>query len=176
MGNQFIAYIQQLELMAFFSAYPLLYALVVLASGMFGRRNQTLRTIDNRLPLAYALTGTLYLGLQVKNLYQLHAVGFMRQYMLHPFLTSWGLIAVLFWIPLFRRKKEVSLLHSLVFFFFLVKDTYYEAFGSSADSDMFHNDMRIFTISLLMNLGAFLIVTTASYFLTSPEPGASSSK
>ncbi len=160
MGNSFLAYIQRLELLAFFSAYPLLYAVVVLLIDSLKKlKNTFIEKLDSPLPFAYALVGTLYVGLQIKNLYLLHTAGYMRQLMFHPFLTIWGLLSLLFWIPALSKKKVISLLHSLIFFFLLLKDIFYQSFGSSADREMLNNDVRIFTVSLLMNIGAFIIMT-----------------
>ncbi len=170
MGNNFLAYIQRLELMAFFSAYSLLYAVIVLLTASVKKhRNIVIEKLDSLLPFAYALIGTLYLGLQIKNLYLLGAPGYFRQLMLDPYLIFWGLLSLVFWIPAISKRKQISLLHSLVFFFFLMKDVFFQSFGSSADREMFNNDMRVFTISLLMNIGAFIIVTLLFFIFFSPK-------
>ncbi|HWH62209.1 MAG TPA: hypothetical protein VNS50_03010, partial [Ginsengibacter sp.] len=68
MGNSFFIYIRHLELMAFFSGYPLLYAVILFFTG----NKRTKRNFKNRivsvLPFAYAFNGILYLGLQLKKL------------------------------------------------------------------------------------------------------------
>jgi hypothetical protein len=156
MGNSFFEYLQQLELLAFFSGYPLLYAVILFFAGNKQSKNNFKHRMILALPFAYALTGTLYLGLQLKKLYFSYTVGNVKQLMLHPYLMVWGLLSILFWIPALRKKKELSLIHSLVFFFFLLKDIILQ-FGSSADENILRNDMRIYTISLLLNLGAFTL-------------------
>ena len=164
MENSFFAYLQQLELMTFFSGYPLLYTLILFIAGNKKPLNNFRNRMIKILPFSYALVGTLYLGLELKNLYLSYSLGNVKQIMLHPYLMIWGLLSILFWIPAISKKKELSLIHSLVFFFFLVKDVILQL-GSSADKYMLGNDIRIYTISLLLNLGAFFFLLLLSFLL-----------
>jgi hypothetical protein len=168
MGNSFFEYLQQLELLAFFSGYPLLYAVILFFAGNKQPKNNFKRRMVLALPFAYALTGTLYLGLQLKKLYFSYTAGNVKQIMLHPYLIVWGLLSILFWIPALSKKKELSLIHSLVFFFFLVRDLILQFASSSADENILRNDMRIYTISILLNLGAFILIILLS-FLVAPQ-------
>ena len=118
MGDSFFAYLQLLELMVFFSGYPLLYAVIVLFAGNKSSKNNFKSRLISILPFAYALVGTLYLGLQLKNLYLNYTFGNVKQMMLHPYLMIWGLLSLFFWIPALSRKRQLTLIHSLVFFFF----------------------------------------------------------
>jgi hypothetical protein len=165
MGNSFFAYLQQLELMAFFSGYPLLYAVIVYFSGNKRPGNNFKSRIASVLPFGYALIGTLYLGLQLKKLYFNYSSGNIKQMMHLPWLMIWGLLSVLFWIPTLSKKKELSLIHSLVFFFFLLRDITLQ-FGASTDKNILRNDMRIYTISLMLNLGAFILMILLSFFIS----------
>ena len=86
--------------------------------------------------------------------------------MMHlPWLMIWALLSILFWIPAVSKKKELSLIHSLVFFFFLLKDIVLQI-ASSADGNILKNDMRIYTISLLLNLCAFILLVLLSFFIS----------
>ncbi len=161
MGNSFFAYLQLLELMAFFSGYSLLYALISVFAGNKESRNNFKSRIVSVLPLSYALVGTLYLGLQLKNLYLSYTPAMTRQTINHPYLMIWGLLSILFWIPLFRKKEVLSLLHSLVFFFILLRDIFLQI-SSSADENILRNDMRLYTVSLLLNLGTFILTLLLS--------------
>ena len=80
-----------------------------------------------------------------------------------PYLKIWGLLSILFFIPVLKKKPVFSLLHSLVFFFFLAKDILLH-FIQSTEKEVVKNDMNIYTISLLINLVAF-IFTVLVYFL-----------
>ena len=157
MGNNFLAYLQQLELLAFFSGYPLLYTVILFFAGNKQSKNTFKSRMVSVLPFGYALTGTLYLGLQLKNIYLNYSSANPGQMLLHPYLMIWGLLSILFWIPALSKKIELTLLHSLVFFFFFLRDIILQ-FGSSADENILRNDMRIYTISLLLNLGAFILM------------------
>jgi hypothetical protein len=157
MDNTFFAYLQQLELMAFFSGYPLLYAGTLFFAG-----NQPLKTgikssLVSMLPFAYALVGTLYLGLQLKNLFPDYSVENIKLAMAQPYLQLWGLLAILFWIPALAKKPLLSLLHSLVFFFLLLRDLIVHSF-TGGDRLVIKNDMKVYTDSLLINVCAFIVV------------------
>jgi len=157
MANSFFVYLQQLELMAFFSGYPLVYAVIIYFAGNKRPGANFKNRIVSVLPYAYAFIGTLYLGLQLKKLYFNYSSGNIKQMMHLPWLMIWALLSILFWIPALNKKKELSLLHSIVFFFFLLKDLVLQ-FTSSADGNILKNDMRVYTISLLLNVGAFVLM------------------
>jgi hypothetical protein len=158
MGNSFFAYLQQLELMAFFSGYPLLYAIILFVAGKKQLQNNFKNRMVSVLPFAYALIGTLYLGLQLKKLHFNYSSENVAQMTHQPYLVIWGLLSILFWIPALSKRKELSLIHSLVFFFFLIRDIIIQTTSSSADRYMLKNDMRIYTISFLLNAGAFILL------------------
>ena len=162
MDGNFFSYIERLELLAFFSAYPLLYALINVIAGNSTRK--VLKKIPSLLPYTYALVGTLYLGLRLKNLYPDYSFENIRSSVQHPVLTIWALFSILFWIPALTRKPVISLLHSLVFFFFLLKDILSQLFTSGADKNIIKNDMKLYTDSLILNLGALLFLTLIYFF------------
>ena len=166
MDNSFFAYLQQLELMAFFSGYPLLYAVILFFAGNQQVKNNFKTRVISLLPYAYALLGTLYLGLQLKNLYPDYSVENIKLTIQQPWLITWGLLSVLFWIPVFSKKTFLSLIHSLVFFFFLIRDLFLQISSSSADNDMMRNDMKIYTISLLLNLCALALIVLLSFLVS----------
>lgn len=156
--NSFFGYLQQLELMAFFSGYPLFYTVILFFAGNKKTTNDFKARIVSLLPYAYALAGTLYLGLQLKNLYLNYSPENVRQLMHQPYLMLWGLLAIFFWFPALSKKKVLSLMHSLVFFFVFVKDLIVQLTAAFPDTNMVRNDMRIYTISFLLNLVALAFI------------------
>jgi hypothetical protein len=163
MDDTFFAYLQRLELMAFFTGYPLFYALIRLLAGNSAIKNEFRNRLVRCLPIAYALVGTLYLGLQLKNLYPDYSIANLKLAMQHPYLKIWALLSLLFWISALRKKPALSLLHSLVFFFFLLKDIFDQSYSASADKSVVRNDMKLYTDSLLLNLAAYAVIFTLSY-------------
>lgn len=159
MGNSLFKYIQRLELIGFFSGYSLLFVLVVVLVGSQPFRNPFKQRLIAVLPFSYAFIGTLYMGLQIKNFYQ--SQHFM-QHIYNPYLTVWALLSLLFWIPIFRKKKLLSLFHSLVFFFLLAKDIFMQIVYP-VDVSILKNDMKIYTASLLLNLGSYILLFLFSY-------------
>lgn len=165
MDDIFFAYLQQLELMTFFSGYPLLYTVILLFAGNERPKNKFKAGVVSLLPFVYALVGTLYLGLQIKNLYLNYSPENLRQLTHHPYLMLWGLLSIFFWLPSLSKKKVLSLIHSLVFFFILIRDIIVQLTDPAADTNMVKNDMRIYTISFLLNLGLFAFVVFLAFLL-----------
>ncbi len=149
--------------MAFFLGYSFLYSIVVVFAGKKESENNFKNRVVTVLPLSYALVATLYLGLQLKNLYLSYSSGNTIMAIHHPYLMVWAVLAILFWIPLFRKKEVLSLLHNLVFFFILIKDILMQI-SSSVDENILKNDMRLYTVSFLLNLAAFIIMALLYFF------------
>ncbi len=156
MENNLFSYLQLMELMIFFSGYPLLYVLVQAIASKPFIKNTSGYNIHKLVPYAYAMMGLLYLGLQLKNLYPDYSTAHIQSVVLNTWLQAWGLSAVLFFIPFLSKKPIYSLLHSLVFFFFLVRDLYMNIV-QTADRDLLKNDMNIYTYSIALNFAALFI-------------------
>ena len=152
--------------MAFFSGYPLLYTLIFFLAGSKVLRDNFKERIVSLLPISYALMGTLYLGLQLKNLYPDYSVENIKLSIQQPYLITWGLLSILFWIPAIARKKVLSLLHSLIFFLFLITDLLLQLTNSSAYMNNVANDMNVYTTSLLLNLISFGFIVLLSYLFS----------
>ena len=170
------AYIQKLELFGFFSGYCIIYTII---SSLKTSNNGKAHTLVNKLfmllPYAYALTATLYLGMVIKNISLDFSMRNFNEQFHVPFLQISALLAVLFWIPLFNRKPFFSLLHSLVFFFFLLKDVFLQL-QLPQGKELAHNDMKVFTDSLLLNLITLvfvgLIYSVFIFFIKNKRPSS----
>jgi len=167
MNNDFLSTISRLELMAFFSGYPLIYALTLVMAGNDLLKEKFGGRIIRLLPFAYALVGTLFLGFQLKKLFPDYSIEHIKLTIQQPYLVMWGLLAVLFWIPALSKKIILSLIHSFVFFFFLASDLFLQLTSSQANNNMVKNDMEVYANSLLLNLGAFAILIALFYLFTS---------
>lgn len=164
MDLSFFNYLHRLEMMAFFSGYPLFFAIVVF---LFGKRKPG-KSISHKivtfLPYAYALVGTLYLAMQLKNLYPDYSIEKIGLSVQEAPLKIWALLSLLFWIPGINKKPVLSLLHSFVFFFFMAKDILLVVFLPSGDQFIIRNSMKVYSDSLLLNLGS-LAAISIFYFL-----------
>jgi hypothetical protein len=141
--------------MAFFSGYSLIYLIILFFAENLPLDNSYRTRLVSLLPIAYALLGILYLGLQLKNLYPDYSFENIKQPIQMSWLKIWGIFSILFWIPSLRKKPVLTLLHSTVFFLFLVRDLFFQLFSLSADRNIIRNDMKIFTVSLFLNLGIY---------------------
>jgi hypothetical protein len=156
MGNSLTAYIQQLELIAFFAGYPIMFILVQVIARSFKETPSFFYRLQKLLPFAYALAGTLYLGLTLNNTF--HAYRFTNSIELpaNPLLTAWALFSLLFYFKFFRRKSLLAFLHSLVFFFLFAKDIFLYALGK-LERERLVIDMKLYSDSLLLNCGCLLL-------------------
>lgn len=163
MGEDFLAYIQRLELMAFFAGYPLVYTLVHFIDNLrSGASSPGRRRLARLLPYAYALTGTLFLGLVLKEMTMDHAENSSLSLFPIPYLRIWGILAIVFWIPALRRGTYYSLLHSMVFFLLWLLDIL-KGINDAAASEIVGNDMKIYTDSLILHSISFGIVFAFFY-------------
>ena len=162
MDNTLPAYIEQLELMAFFSGYPLLYFLTLFIAGEWRKKQFSyIKLLVKLLPFSYALTATLYMGMVLNEIIgNSEDEGFIALFH-NPFLKIWGLLAVLFWFPFLNKRPVNSLLHSLLFFYLLLKDIYLYLVVST-NSSLIKNDMRMYTDSILLN-AVTLGITFSAY-------------
>ena len=165
MPDSFFAYTEWVELETFFSGYLLVYAIIYLVASNQAATGFVKARVLPKLPLAYAFAGTLYLGLQLKNAYPDYTIEHLTTGVQLPYLRIWGLISVLFWIPLLQKKAVFSLLHSSVFFFLLMKSLFLQLFTSSPGNDMARNNMKIYSVSIVLNLVALFLVTIISLLI-----------
>lgn len=162
MDDSFFIYLDKLELLLFFSGYPLIY-LCIRAFAETGLAKKTLKkNIFTLLPYAYAMVGILYLGFLIKNFYPDFSLSQISAATKMPALKIWGLLSILFFIPLFAKKPVFSLLHSLVFIFFIFRDLYAYVF-TTPERSVLKNDMNLYTYSLLINTATFLFVVVIAY-------------
>ena len=163
-NNSLSDYISQLQLLAFFAGYPLIYTLV---NFLATNRWEKISFISNKwvalLPFTYALIGTLFIGLLLKNISPHFSLQNIADEFLSP-LKVWAMMSVLFWIPALSKKPIFSLLHSLPFFLILIKDFFIQA---TSNSGMFviENDMKMYSISFLLNVAALIFVYVLCYCL-----------
>jgi hypothetical protein len=158
MDENFFGYLSRLEMLAFFSGYPLVYFVILALAGKETARTPMKRRLVSLLPLSYALTGTLFLGLLIRNLYPDYSMAHVKESFRLPLLTAWALCSIFFWLPFFRNKPVISILHSGVFFFLIAKDFYLQLTSSNPDKNILKNDMKVYTDSLLLNSVTYTVV------------------
>jgi hypothetical protein len=163
MDNSFLAYLERLEMMAFFSGFPFVYYAMALFKGNKNNNKNVFTGAFSLLPFVYALLGTLFLGLLLKNLYPDFSIEHIRLKTQQPLLILWGLSSILFWTPFLNAKPIYSLIHSLVFFFFLAKDVFFHLIGFTGDEHIIRNDMKIYSVSILVTLIALACVSLLSF-------------
>lgn len=149
--------------MAFFSGYPLVYTLIRAAIPVRPNKIKPWSRLFILSPYAYAVLGTLYLGLQIKQLYPDYSVDRVATAIRENYLKIWGILAVFFWLPPLSKKPVLSLCHSLVILALLVYDLLMRLAGRSTDTDRVRNDMNIYTLSLMLSVVVYLLVAIIAF-------------
>jgi hypothetical protein len=157
MGNDLFSYVQRLEVLAFFSGFPLLWLIITAWAGQAAERKEWKNQLIKNLPFTYGITGILFLGYLLKNLYPDYSISHLLTSFQNPFFTIWGLTAIFFLVPVLRSKSIFSLLHSLVFLALIVRDFIVQLTSANPENDILKNDMRVYFDSLLLVSGVFLV-------------------
>jgi hypothetical protein len=157
MGDSFFIYLEQLELLFFFSGYLLIYLFIRAVAETGWTKKIFAKNISTLLPYSYALVGVLYLGFLLKSLYPDYSMSYINAAIKIPALKIWALSSILFFVPRFAKNPVYSLLHSLVFIFFIFRHFYFYLF-KSIDKSVLKNDMNLYAYSLLINIAAFFCV------------------
>ncbi len=174
MDNSFFIYLQQLEILVFFSGYPLIYLLVQSIVSIPSFNENVKKRLWLLLPYAYALAGILFLGFELKNMFPDFSAENIAQRIRNPFLFCWGLLSIAFWIPALRRIPVLAFIHSLVFFYPLVIMLFQAKGVSFSENDSLKNFMRIYTISILLYSVILAVLYAISFLLKQKKSNPSS--
>jgi hypothetical protein len=156
MEQSLISYLQQLEILVFFCGHTLLYLVVNSLNSIPSINVVFKKRIRWALPYSYAMAGVLFIGFEMRNMYpDLSPLHFLQRFQ-NPFLFFWAMSTLLFWLRTIHKFIWISFLHSLVFFYFLIKDLIWNNSGGMADIHLARNNMNIYFISLLLHF--FLII------------------
>lgn len=162
MDQSFFQYLEQLELIGFFSGYPIVYLLVYVLTAAKKKYSTGSERRVFLLPVAYALVGLLFIGYEIKKIMDESGIETMMTQLKGRYLLIWGLSSVLFFIPFLRKKPVWSFLHSLVFFSVVVKDLINAVF-KNADPSFLKNTINLYTGSMLLHGFAFALVLLLSF-------------
>lgn len=159
MDNSFVAYLQLLEILAFFSGYPMIFLLVKYFDQYPSLKSIT-KILIQSLPFSYGLIGILFLGFEIRNAYP----GFDPMHFQHPYMIFWGILSLLFLVPKLINQSNWSLYHSLVFLLIIIK-TVFETYQQDTSHSQIKNYMNIYSISLGLNLSILLLVFLSQILL-----------
>ena len=165
MDSDIFKYLARLEIMVFFAGYAILYAIVYFLGSEFRKKPKAIISLlQELLPYGYAVTSTLFLGFIIKKIYIGYELGVPITKLDHPGLIVFGLSAVLFWLTPIRKFAVLSLIHSLVFFYFIPRDIVLN-YSIKQGNDLVKNDMSILTTSLLLHTTCLLFVLIVHYLI-----------
>ena len=157
--NDLLSLAERLEMIAFFAGYPLVFYAIYFFAGKMLQRPVYKNKLIYLFPLTYALLGTLYWGLQLRNWYPDYQIKNIVSNTFYIYSKIWALLAIIFWIPFFFKRPFLSVIHSLFFFFLLLRDIFSQLLVHDQDIYTLRNEMKIYTVSLLLNLFALFVVS-----------------
>lgn len=152
--NDYIIYINKLELIAFFGAFPLFYFLIFSISEIpFIRKHQWLKILPNKIPTISAILSILYLGMKLNQLYIHYENNIPIQFNFHIIfcLQYWALLGLLFLFSPFRSNPILALWHSIPFTFIILID-FVKYFLHIVNVEVVHNEMQIYFIGFISNV------------------------
>lgn len=173
MWKDFTEFVQWVELETFFSGYLIIVLITYLLSRKWRGKPSIIRYLLRNLPKAYALVGTLYLALQIKNAYPHLGIGTITGDGRYAYLRIWAMLSVLFWIPALNRNIIFSLVHNMIFFILMGISFYNGLFSGDVNGDMNMNNIKIFAASLALNLLSilfFLMIRLIFKYDSSQDP------
>jgi hypothetical protein len=150
---------ERLEMFAFFAGYPLVFYVVYFFAGKKLRQPVQKNRAIYLFPLTYALLGTWYWGLQLRNWYPDYQIKNIVSSTYYIYSKIWALLAIIFWIPFFFKRPFLSVFHSLFFFLLLLRDIFSQLLFHDQDIYTLKNEMKVYTVSLLLNLFALFVVS-----------------
>jgi hypothetical protein len=160
-----VTYIEWIELQSFFSGYLFVYATFYMIASNYHTSNVVKNKVLPNLPVAYAVVGTLYLGLQLKNAYISH-LNYFTTYVQFPYLKIWGILSIFFWLPLLHRKGLFSVLHNMVFFILILNSSFLQFWFPSNGDRLATNNAWIYTASIIINLVALVFTIFISSLIS----------
>lgn len=156
-------YIEKLELVAFFSAYPMVYYIVIyISSDIKWIRSPRIKKLPVYLPRAYALTATLYCAMKINEYLPVRISTFSFDLTsLYFYLKGWAFLGLIFWLPGINTKGKWALIHSIPFIVLIAYD-FFNYYNHEIKIETVHNEMQLYFVSVLINLITLSIV--ALYF------------
>ena len=157
MWNDLSEFASWVELETFFSGYLFVWMIILLVTSLSTKATLGKKLLTS-LPKAYALVGTFYLALQLKNAYPDFAIKNIFTDTRYTYLKIWAILSICFWIQALNKKTIFSILHNLVYFILMIIAIYINFFSGSYDENMAINNIKILVASIAINVAALLIV------------------
>ena len=157
------SYFEKLELIAFFSAFPMFYVLVHFVSNDLNIKKRWVANMPKTMPLTYAIITLLYLGMKIHQMFEVHSLNLDWGNML-AYFKIWVVLGLLFFLPYFREKKSWSLLHSLPFTIIILVD-FARFYNHQVSQDYIHNEMRLYFTSFMIAMSVFVFSSLVKTFV-----------
>jgi predicted membrane-bound mannosyltransferase len=158
--KDFFIYIQELELIAFYSSFPLFYFFIQTWSPQISGIN-----IKLLLPRSYAISVLLYLGMKIDQ-----SIGHFDYYVaaenhtgLVFYLQIFTLSGLLFFFSYFKQRHYWVLLHSVIYFI-LLTSYFVKYFFHQIDKSVLQNSMTLYLLGILLHCVTMSISFLYSYF------------
>ncbi len=164
--NNFFIYIDKLELIAFFSAFPLFYFLYIsFYTKPLIVKFKWLKLLPEIISMVYATISFLYIGMKLNQLYVQIAMGPIQFELTSCIfiLKCWSIFGLLFYIKFLRTKPILALAHSSIYFIILLID-FFQYYHHQINIEAFHNEIRLYFISFVAYISISFILISG-YFI-----------
>ena len=165
--NSFFNYIDKLELIAFFSAFPLFYFLIIsFYSKPLILKFKFLKLLPVLVSMTYATMTVLYLGMKLNQWYLQSLISHIQidYFTILFFLKLWVVLGLLFFFHFFQTKPILALAHSSIYFLILLID-FFQYYHHQIQAEVFHNEMRLYIIGFFANSILFSILFTLRWMI-----------
>lgn len=161
MMNLFV-FLEKLELLAFFSAFPLYYYLVNVVASEFSFQKKWILALPSSITLVYGIITLLYIGMKVNQMFEIHLFKLEFNNTI-TYFKIWSSLGVLFFLPAMKVKSKWALFHSIPFTLWIVID-FILFYRSQVSRDIINNEMRLYFTSLLLLIFVTLVVSFFTNF------------
>lgn len=150
----------------FFSGYPMLYFLFYLMSKNKNWHTAITERIFPLLPIAYAFVSTFFWILMLWTGRISFVVEKIASVASSSFIIAYSFSALLFWLPYFRKKTYLSLLHSLPFFLLPFLNMLLKTYRHKViPHDYIFNLWRIYSAGLIIYVIAITVIYIVNWLL-----------
>ena len=157
-------YIAKLELIAFFSAFPMFYFLI---KEFNSRQNiekyEWIGEFSVSIVSVYVVLVLLYIGMILNQVYLQSSLSYPNFSNSILYLKCWIFLGILFLFTPFKLKPKWTLLHSLPFTIIVFID-FISFFLKETPIEVIRNEMQLYFMGFFASILLFLLLSSFNYF------------
>jgi hypothetical protein len=157
-------YIAKLELIAFFSAFPMFYFLIkVFNSRKNIEKYEWIGEFSVSIVSVYVVLVLLYIGMILNQVYLQSSLSYLNFSNSILYLKCWIFLGIFFLFKPFKLKPKWTLLHSLPFTIIVFID-FISFFLKETPIEVIRNEMQLYFMGFFASILLFLLLSSFNYF------------